>query len=329
MPTLPVGQRRGSGGDHGFALIIVIWALGIVALLAAGFAKRLHTETLVSRNQLALAEAESIANGGVFLIARQLMRVRQAAAPSVDANGAVAVARLRCRLGDSALDVRVEDEAGRIDLNTASDRLLSLLFTGAGADPVLAGRFVDRLVDFRDQDDLVRLNGAENRAYQTANAAAPPKNASFESVEELEQVLGMPPELYRSVRPFLSAFHGGGGVDQRFADRRLLAILDHAVAGSSEASTPATGAPTGQTIPQDVLVASPKRVYRILSRAQHKGGAIYAREAVVELVDRPSRPFVLKMWSKASLGDNAQPISSGTPGESRSDLDDCRTAVIE
>ena len=225
MPTRATSKMRGTSGERGFALIIVIWALGIVALLAAGFAKPLHTETLIARNQIALAEAEAVADGGVILVARQLMRFRQVAEPKIGASGAAYLAQIHCRMGDAVLDVRVEDEAGRVDFNTASDRLLGLLFTGAGADPDTASRLVDRVVDFRDQDDLLRLNGAERREYSIETVGASPKNASFESVEELEQVLGMPPDLYGKVSPFLSVFHGGSGVDQRFADRRLLVVL--------------------------------------------------------------------------------------------------------
>ncbi len=328
MPTRAVNKRRGLSGERGFALIIVIWALGIVALLAAGFAKRLHTETLIARNQVALAEAEAVANGGVILVARQLVRIRQSAELSVSASGAITVVQARCRMEDILLDVRVEDEAGKVDLNTATDRLLGLLFTGAGADPDTVSRLVDRVVDFRDQDDLLRLNGAERREYSIETAASP-KNASFDSVEELEQVLGMPPEVYRAVRPFLSVFHGGSGIDQSFADRRLLAILVRAAAGSSEAPASSDGAPSGQIIPQDVLAASPRRVFRITSRAQSGSGATFTREAVIELVDRPSRPFVLKMWGKAILGDDAQATATDFTDANREKMDDCREAILK
>ena len=59
-----------------------------------------------------------------------------------------------------------------------------------------AAALVDAIVDFRDEDDLHCLQGAEDRDYADAGLPRGAKDAAFEAVEELQQVLGMTREIY-------------------------------------------------------------------------------------------------------------------------------------
>ena len=64
--------------------------------------------------------------------------------------------------GEIAIVARATDETAKIDLNAAGEVLLRGLFTSVGgADPDLALRLVDAVMDWRDADDLRRPNGAE------------------------------------------------------------------------------------------------------------------------------------------------------------------------
>jgi general secretion pathway protein K len=58
---------------------------------------------------------------------------------------------------------------------------------------------VDSILDWRDNDDLRRLHGAEDEYYQSLPDPYRAKNDDFESVEELLLVKGITPEI----------FHGG------------------------------------------------------------------------------------------------------------------------
>lgn len=309
--------------DRGFALVIVLWALGIAALLAASFASRLHTQTLIAKNQVALANAEAIADGGVTLAAVSVARIRQQGQSVVSSSGAVHLANVRCEVGDVELSIHVEDEAGKIDLNTADDRLLAMLFVGLGLGSDAASRLVDRIVDFRDEDDLRRLNGAESREYRVEGRAWSPKNARFESVAELEQVLDMPADFYRGVRPFLTTAQLRSGIDPTVADRRLLALLSRGATGanptSSEAMPAGNGAPL---IPPELAVPSSKRAFLIRSIARRSAGQTFVREAVIEVIDRPDRPYIVRSWSRGADVDARwlEPGKDGTGGS----VGDCR-----
>jgi general secretion pathway protein K len=73
---------------------------------------------------------------------------------------------------------------------------LSALFETLGLGHEKAQSLADAIVDFRDPDNLIRLQGAEKSQYQAAGLAWGPKNGPFEDVEEVQQVFGMTHAIY-------------------------------------------------------------------------------------------------------------------------------------
>ena len=87
--------------------------------------------------------------------------------------------------------------------------------TAGELDEPSAARLVDAIGDWKDADDLRRPNGAEAADYQAAGSPYLPANALFETVPELQRVLGMTPALYREAcrqpdRPHPSGGHQPG-----------------------------------------------------------------------------------------------------------------------
>ena len=92
---------------------------------------------------------------------------------------------------------RVSDEEGKIDLNAASFELLQSIFTVLDApDPEAYAAYV---IDYRDADKRDFLQRLSSETYPDAVGYGP-KNAAFDSVDELLQI------------PFQSSF----GVDSYF-----------------------------------------------------------------------------------------------------------------
>jgi general secretion pathway protein K len=209
--------------------------------------------------------------------------------------------------GGGALRAAVESEAGKIDLNAADEALLRGLFLSArwtgpdgapqGLDEAEADALVDAVRDFADPDDLTRLNGAEDRDYLAAGLPWGAKDAAFEAVEELQQVLGMTAPLYQAVAPALTVYTGAKGVDARLAPRQVLLALSAASGGSAGTETEAQAVDdylaARAEAPADAAPAFPAargqrararaRVYTIHAEARVPSGAVFAREAVVRL----------------------------------------------
>ena len=102
-------------------------------------------------------------------------------------------------LGDGSYRVRLVDESGKIDLNLASEVIWRNLFSSLnlpGEDKdSLVNTIVDSILDWKDADDLYRLQGAESDYYQSLPHPYKAKNGNFDTVEELILVKGITAEL--------------------------------------------------------------------------------------------------------------------------------------
>ncbi len=204
--------------------------------------------------------------------------------------------------GGTAL-ISIQDEAGKVDLNLAPDELIKGLFVSLGTEEKQAATLVDAIADFRDEDDLTRLNGAEDDDYRAAGLAWEAKDAPFEAVAELRQVIGMTRELYDRVAPYLTVYSWQGRIDPATAPEAVLRAIpgidDVAVGALLDARSDAEGAPGAFTVLTGVeQYVGPSRggVFTIRAEAVTQSGAHYVREAVVGLTPNHPRPFRIQAW---------------------------------
>jgi len=85
--------------------------------------------------------------------------------------------------------VRVIDEAGKLNVNTASKEQLMEL-------PNMVEDIVDAIIDWRDSDDTVSGLGAEGEYYETLTYPYTIRNGPFRTVRELLLVRGVSEELF-------------------------------------------------------------------------------------------------------------------------------------
>ena len=166
---------------------------------------------------------------------------------------------------------------------------------------------VDAVADWRDKNDLRRLNGAEESDYRAAGLPLGPKNAPFQTVEELRQMIGVTPEVYRLLVPALTVYSGQPGIDLSTAPREaLMAIpgvehdeiepfLEVRRAIAPDAGVDVTLAPAGSA----PAVSRPRTlVYAIRAEARSAGSSLFGREAVVQLTRLPSEPIRFRAWKR-------------------------------
>ncbi len=90
------------------------------------------------------------------------------------------------------VEVTLERESGRIDLNTAEEKYVVAGLVAAGLEEGAARTGAARIRDWIDADDAPSgSHGAELLQYRDAKVAHEPRNAPFESTEEVRQVLGL------------------------------------------------------------------------------------------------------------------------------------------
>lgn len=267
-----------TGDDAGFALIVVIWIAALLALLVLAFAQSARVHVRLGANALAQARAEASADSGLTLAALELLAVEDG-----DGRAPARTLSRTCRLSDgTALSYSISDAAGRVDLNVARPAVLRALLVGSGIAEADADRLVAAIEDFRDADETPRPGGAEARDYLAAGLAHIPKNASFETIDELGDVIGLGPGLLRSLRPHLTVHSGQDGVDPAAAGPELIAVLKsgHRPAGGLAA----TGS---RDLPGALTSVSARKTAVLRAAAVTPQGGAAAREAVVSLRRQP------------------------------------------
>ena len=311
---------------NGIALVAVLWVLVLLSVVAAAFLNETRTETKLARNLVDNAKARALADAGVHRAVFALLpspgaasrqtrpmlgpRVGQEAArrdeeePEVQ-NDWRADGKVRAwGFGGGEVRISIHDEAGKIDLNRAPDELLKGLFVSAGVGEGDANALVDAIADFRDADDLKRLNGAEDDDYR--DLAWEAKDAPFETVAELQQVIGMTRELYDRVAPYLTVYsRRRGRIDPATAPEAVLRAIpgvdDVAVGALLDARSEARGAPGETALPaltgvKRYVGRSRGQVFTIRAEAVTERGAHFVREAVVRLTPNHPRPFRIHAW---------------------------------
>ncbi len=212
------------GRQAGIALVVVMWALLLLATIAAAVTAVHRTEIALSNNLLDQVRGRALGEAGVYYaISRLLSDGTLPESERFPVDGSLQ----RWFFEGLELRISVSGESGRVDLNAAQPELLKLLLEAAGAEPDQVDDLAGAIQDWRDTDSNTQVNGAEDPDYRAAGMLYGAKDEPFSSVEELRQVLGMTPELYRALAPALTVYSGRSTVNPIFAPRLvLMAVLE-------------------------------------------------------------------------------------------------------
>ena len=305
-PRAPIGSGAGSAprrqvlpcAQRGVALILVLWLTVLLTVIAGGFAYSMRTEALAARNAVALAQVRALADGAISRVVFELMRPRTVA-ETWASDGAVHY----WEEGGATIAANAVDESGKIDLNAASDALLKNLFqTAAGVDADTAARLVDAIGDWKDADEVRRPQGAEAPEYQAAGLSYKPANAPFETVAELQRVLGMTPALYAAVADSLTVFSRQPGVNPAYASRTILLALPNATPEVVDAYIAQRNDALAQRLPLPAFPiaagAASINVWRIRAEATTADGVTFIREAVIRPGGDVLHPVTVLLWQE-------------------------------
>lgn len=194
--------------EKGVALIMVLWIIAILSVIAFEFSYAMRTEVKIVKNFQEELQLYALAEGGVERAIAELVYKHD---PRVQNKRRTLKSKdfppekkewvtdgrgypLTFDLG--VCEVRVRGEAGKININLVSGMLLRKIITNLGVEGEAGDIVVDSLLDWRDPDDLYRLNGAENDYYQSLPEPYECKNGNLDSIEELLLVRGVTPELF-------------------------------------------------------------------------------------------------------------------------------------
>jgi general secretion pathway protein K len=256
-PPAPTGRpRRGSAG---FALLIVLWTLVLIAFLVAHLTASGRSETQIAENLVANAVAEAAADGA---ISQAIFRFTD---PRPELRWPLDGSWHEIAIGNSRVAVRLQDEAARVNPNRASPALMQALLVAAGSDEETARQLAAAIGEWIGAVANAPSPAALLAEYRAAGRDYGPPGTPIERLGELRHVLGMTPRLFAAIRPHLTLF-GPPIPDMAYADPLVAAALARFSQGGA-AAPPAAAAATPMA--------------RITAVAQGPGKARVIRAAVV------------------------------------------------
>lgn len=300
---------------RGIALITVLWISVLLSLIAASFTKTSRTEINLARNLVENARAEALADAAVN---RAIMGLfNRPAQGGFRVDGTV----YRWHFGGGDILFRIEDEGGKVDVNTASRQFLRKIFNALEVRPKISRGLAAAILDYRDFDHDPESGGAEDRDYKQANLLQGAKDSPFELVEELQQVLGMTPKIYARLKPLVTVYSGQNVPFGPVADPLLQDLLknnegfveddgdDEDVRDDEEdgAQNDQDGAilltdEDPQPLSDEGTDArSSVNIFTIYAEARTESGGVFARKAVLRVGARRRRGAQIFAWTPAPL----------------------------
>jgi general secretion pathway protein K len=231
--------------ERGFALLAVMLVLALLSVVVTELAVSMRLEASMVRSYKDGVLAAHLAEAAVQQGIREILGPGGLQSLDQDgalvffraAEGAVLPVRLprlpreHVALGAGEFSYRITDEESRINLNTAPPDRMDRLLTAAGLDKSARDIINDSLQDWKDPDDLHRINGAESEDfYLKLPLPYRARNGALQDTAELLQIRGVTREIYKGLQGHqglaaLVTVAGRGTVNMNTAPEPVLKAL--------------------------------------------------------------------------------------------------------
>jgi general secretion pathway protein K len=275
--------------ERGAALVIVLWGIALMATAVIAIGLTSRSETLIGRNAIENARAREAAEAGIQLALHRLLSYPRATrlfdgSPSIWKDGGTTV------------ELAIQDEEGKIDLNAAAYPLIAGVLASAGLSLDDARRNACQIVARRG---LVDPQCLEDDA--SLPAAEP---GMLAAVEELRRLTDLSDARYGRLAPLVTVFSGSAAVDPRVAPRDVLlavpilspGFVDSYVARRTLQQSGTAMGGLGELNDRRYFAITTGRTFSISARATTAGGGRHRAEMVVRLTYRPEQPYAVLAW---------------------------------
>ena len=191
--------------SRGVALILVLWILAFLSVLVGEFCFATRTEINITTNFKEETLSYYFAKAGVNLATYRILNhgvfPRDIEGDETPLDEETDEWRLGEQIPPIAfregrIEIEIGNESGKININRADAGLLMMMLNPFDLDEQDKNIIVDSILDWRDGDDLHRINGAEDDYYQSLDKPYGAKNGDFDSIDELLLVRGVTPEIF-------------------------------------------------------------------------------------------------------------------------------------
>jgi general secretion pathway protein K len=184
--------------------------------------------------------------------------------------------------------VSVQDETGKIDLNRADDADLQLLLLAAGLNAGQATQLARRIGVWR---------GTNKTDQSDSGGASAAHRQLFQSVEELQQIAGITPELYRRIVPMVTVYSQAGFIDPGYASLDVLNVYRTIDATADKAWRRKQEERAGLVPPQASPGVALGHAFTIAVQVDGAASARVTRTAAIRLTGQTNSPLLIYRWN--------------------------------
>ncbi len=203
----------------GTILITTLWILAILSILAVGIGFRVSIEARLSKYNIDRLKAAYFAKAGIVKAQAMLSKDTNAEYDTIRECGITLPADKEImgifteKLADGAFEVGyteeglihygMMDEERKININKAEYKVLYQLLLGKEPENLAAS-----IINWRESAQLM-VEGAQDNDYESLAAPYKCKHADFSCIEELLFVKGMTPEIFESIKEYVTVYTDG------------------------------------------------------------------------------------------------------------------------
>lgn len=191
--------------ESGFAMVVILWVVALLMAIVPVFVHSMRSESSAVLNTADSTVAHALAVAGVEAAVNEL--VADFKFVSTGTAGVVLLestpegmkplaAEREFDLGGGTVSYTIEDEKGRININTAGRDVLDALLRLTGVQGAERDVITDSIIDWLDENHDYHLNGAEDDYYASLPEPYGAKDGPADFTEELLLVKGMTREVF-------------------------------------------------------------------------------------------------------------------------------------
>ncbi|MDJ0836281.1 MAG: type II secretion system protein GspK [Acidobacteriota bacterium] len=177
--------------QRGNILISVLWVIVTMAIIVLGLSYESRSDMERTRMMRDRARAYWLARAAVERVKYDYAALRQS-----QNEEDVLVTRYQYDFENGSAEAVVRSNSSLMSVNSTNRELWLQLLKLYVEDESERDMIVDAILDWRDQDDLTRLNGCETDYYMSLTPPYPARNGAFYSVEEIMLVRGITEAMF-------------------------------------------------------------------------------------------------------------------------------------
>ncbi|MFC7047852.1 hypothetical protein [Emcibacter nanhaiensis] len=269
-------KRTNKSSDQGIALISVLWGVLVLSLIAMTVLALARVNSHLAKNMIEQEKANAASEAALYEVIRRL------SSPSEGREIKPVVGTTTVNFEGYTIEVAIEPERGKIDLNSADPLLISAALAYRGMEE-------DEALDMAAHIAELRENSPEK---------------VFRVVSDLLQKADIPENIYHCAAPFFTVYTGVIGVDHLAATEEIKELLQWAdkkrwggrnwmeISGTSSGGLVSEA--TNSVVQNSISHSG--RVYTLIARVKSQKGGFLQKRAIVRLTGNRKEPFWVYAW---------------------------------